>query len=134
MNIFSIKQVNQIPEGFNNNLVWNAGHIVSVQEALTYGLSGLRWTAPKEIVKGFRKDSKPEGVIDSENFKVITTELMTSIDRLEQNYNDGLFKEYQEFITLTGHKLTNIEEAIQFNIFHEGLHLGYMMSIKKFLK
>ena len=35
----SIEQLNHIPEGFNNNLAWNIGHILVTQELLIYRLS-----------------------------------------------------------------------------------------------
>ena len=42
-------------------------------------------------------------------------------------------KEYQQYITSQGFSLNNIEEAIQFSNFHEGIHLGIIMSLKKVL-
>ena len=37
----SIELMNKIPEGYNNNLIWNFGHIIAVQQGLCYGLAGL---------------------------------------------------------------------------------------------
>ncbi len=31
---YSLEQLNYIPEGFSNNLIWNAGHIVASQQKL----------------------------------------------------------------------------------------------------
>lgn len=131
---YSIKQLNTIPEGFSNNVVWNIAHVVSSQEGLTYGLSGLKWTAPKELVKNYTRGTKPEGDVDQKFVDMLKVECMASIDRLEQNYNAGVFQNYKEYSVATGDIIKNIDQAIQFNFYHEGLHLGYIMSLKKFLK
>ena len=130
---YSLAQLNEIPQGFNNNLVWNIGHIIAVQESLTYGLSGLRWTAPKELVKGYAKGTRPDVPVDQQFVDFLKKECIDSIDRLQENYQAGVFKEYKELQVATGAVLRNIDDAIQFNFFHEGLHIGYIMSIRKHL-
>ena len=34
------EQLNKIPEGHSNNIIWHVGHILATQQLLTYGLSG----------------------------------------------------------------------------------------------
>jgi hypothetical protein len=43
-------QLNTIPEGYSNNLIWNIAHIV-VQQMLVYKLSGLPMMISDEMVK-----------------------------------------------------------------------------------
>ena len=41
LDVISLEQLNKIPVGFNNNIIWNITHIVVVQQMLAYKLSGL---------------------------------------------------------------------------------------------
>ena len=38
---YSLEQLNTIPSGMSNNLIWNLGHVVVSQQKLVYALSGL---------------------------------------------------------------------------------------------
>ena len=35
---YTLEQLNKIPDGFHNNLIWNIGHIIVVQQMLVYNL------------------------------------------------------------------------------------------------
>jgi len=131
---YTPEQVNNIPQGYSNNMLWNAGHVISAQQGLTYGLSGLQWTAPKEIVKAYRKGTVPDGINSEERVELVKSELITSIDKLESDYNEGIFTDFQPYNVMLGPELTSIEQAITFLQFHEGLHLGVLMSIRKLVK
>ena len=48
---YTLEQLNKVPEGFNNNLIWNIGHIVVVQQMLVYNLSGLPMMVSQEMVE-----------------------------------------------------------------------------------
>ncbi|MDN3670045.1 DinB family protein [Echinicola jeungdonensis] len=55
-----IDQLNQIPEGYNNNIIWNFGHIIVTQQLLCNKFSGLPLLIDEDILDAFRKGSKPE--------------------------------------------------------------------------
>ena len=38
----SLKDLNKTPNGFNNNIIWNIGHVVVSEQLLAYKLSGLK--------------------------------------------------------------------------------------------
>jgi hypothetical protein len=50
---------------------------------------------------------------------------------LEEDFEAGIFKEYSAYKTSTGFVIDSMEKAIIFNNFHESLHLGVIMSLKK---
>ena len=57
---YTLVQLNTIPEGFNNNLIWNIAHVMVTQQVLVYKLSGLPLLISDEMVDKYRKGSKPE--------------------------------------------------------------------------
>ncbi|MDR6844918.1 DinB family protein [Flavobacterium granuli] len=130
---YTLEQLNKIPEGFSNNLFWNIAHIVVTQQLLVYKLSGLPIAVSDEMVEKYRKGTKPEGDATQEEADLIKSLLFKTVDQLEVDYNNGVFVNYQEYPTSTGFVLKDAKGAIEFNNLHEGLHIGIMMSIRKFV-
>ena len=58
---YSLAQLNKIPIGFSNNLVWNIGHIIVAQQGLVYRLSELPMYISTEMVDTYKNGSKPTG-------------------------------------------------------------------------
>ncbi|HAT77654.1 MAG TPA: DinB family protein [Flavobacterium sp.] len=129
----SLEQLNKIPTGFNNNLIWNIGHIVVTQQLLVYKLSGLPLMVSDQLVQRFSKGAKPEFEATQADVDEIMTLLTKTIDQTIEDYENGIFKNFYEYPTSTGFILKNVEDAMVFNNFHEGLHIGIMMSLKKFV-
>lgn len=131
----SLDDLNKIPKGFNNNIIWNIGHIVVSQQLLAYKLSGLPMMVSDELVGKYRKDSKPEGAVSQEEVNEIKDLLMTTIDKTKVDYSNHVFKNYNEYtVSTTGNTLTNIDEAFEFILFHEGIHLGYVLALLRAIK
>jgi hypothetical protein len=130
---YTLEQLNKIPEGYSNNLIWNIGHIVVVQQLLVYKLSGLPIAVSDAMVEKYMKGTKPEHTATQAEVDEIKALLFKNLDQTEADYNDKKFNTFQEYPTSTGLVLKSAEDAMAFNCFHEGLHIGVMMSIRKFL-
>src|SRR5574343_108332 len=61
INNYSLEQLNKIPDGFSNNLIWNLGHIIVAQQGLVYRLSGLPVNVSEEMTNTYKNGSKPTG-------------------------------------------------------------------------
>jgi hypothetical protein len=133
MDSLTMEQLNQIPEGFNNNLIWNFGHVVVTQQLLNYALSGLPMHLSEEIVNKYRKGSKPNLIVSEGEYEMLKTAAFDLIETLKKDYEAGVFKTYNPYTTSYNTTLTSIEEAINFNNVHEALHLGLMMALRKFV-
>jgi len=86
-----------------------------------------------QLVQRFSKGAKPEFEATQADVDEIMTLLTKTIDQTIEDYENGIFKNFYEYPTSTGFILKNVEDAMVFNNFHEGLHIGIMMSLKKFV-
>ena len=129
----SAEQLNKIPEGFANNLIWNIGHIVTVQQMLVYKLSGLPMIISDEMVETYKKGTKPEREITQEEVNELKKLLFSTLELTKEDFANDIFDEYMEFTTGIGFTVKNAKAAMEFNNYHEGLHTGIMMQIKKFI-
>lgn len=127
----ALDQLNEIPAGFNNNLIWNAAHVAVTQQLLCYAMSGLAVKLPKEAIAAYRKGAKPEKIVTQAEVDQIKEWLTASIDWLAEDLEAGTFKSYKEYATSYGFTLTSLADAVSFNNVHEGMHLGYMIALKK---
>ena len=116
--------MNYIPDGFKNNLAWHLGHIVVTQQLLNYKLSGLPLKVDNVYVEKYRKGTGPEGHIDAEEIDFLKGSAMSLIEELQEDLKKGLFENFQRYETSYGVTIENIEEALQFVIMHDALHLG----------
>ena len=128
-----LEYLNKIPEGFNNNIFWNIAHVVVTQELLVYNLSGLPMIVSDNLVSKYRKGTSPESNATQEQVDELKTLLFSTYERLVDDYEKGVFKDYSPYTTSTNTTINNLEEAINFNLFHEGIHLGYVLALKRVL-
>lgn len=127
----SVEQWNASPEHFTNNLIWNAGHVLVTAQLLFYNLTGQSEKMDTALVEKYRKGTAPDLKADEEEIKLIRGKLEHQIPTIEADYNGQLFKEFTPYQTSFGYELNSAEDAVAFCKVHEGLHLGYMMALKK---
>ncbi|MDF2433683.1 MAG: hypothetical protein JWP44_3314 [Mucilaginibacter sp.] len=127
----SIEQLNNIPAGFNNNIIWNIAHTIAAQQGVCYKRAGLDIRVDEDFFQRYKPDTKPTDFIDSAEVEKISELLLTTIDQLETDYNNELFSNYTSWTTRYGVEINNIDKAINFLPFHEGLHFGYVMALKR---
>ncbi len=125
------EQLFYIPKGYKNNIIWNIAHVLITEQMLTYVLSGLNISVDKKFIKKYGKGSKPSTKVSQKDIEEIKTILIPAIQKTEKDFNNKVFKTYTEYPTSTNIVLKNIDDALQFNSFHEGIHFGIILSIKK---
>ncbi|GEM55411.1 hypothetical protein B0A58_00460 [Flavobacterium branchiophilum NBRC 15030 = ATCC 35035] len=130
---YTVEQLHKIPDGFSNNLIWNIGHVIVTEQLLVYKLSGLPMMVTDEMVEKYRKGTKPSEEITENEVKLLQELLFATINQTQKDFENGVFKNYQEYPTSTGFVLQNVKDAIAFNNLHEGIHLGIILGLRKFI-
>lgn len=130
----SKEQMLIIPEGFNNNIAWQLGHIVTTQQLLCYKLSDNSLIVPQDYVGLFRKGSSPRDWTVEVDVEEIKHYFFETTFQFMSDYESGKLKTFSPYPTSAGVDLTTIEDAIIFNFGHENLHYGVIMAMSKLVK
>lgn len=130
---YSLEELNKIPEGFSNNLIWNIGHVIVVQQLLVYKLSGLPTMVSDEMIAKYQKGTKPEHIVTQDEVDEMKILLFSTIEKTKKDVASTIFQSYIEFTSMTGFTIKSAFDAIEFNNYHEALHTGIMMQIRKFI-
>lgn len=132
-NQLTLEQLNHIPTGHNNNIIWQMGHVLVSQQLLHYRLSGLPMLVDDEMINHYRNGTRPTYYVNQLEVDQIKRLLLSTIDNLADDYKSNRFQTYKEVTVGVGATLTTIEEALTFNNVHEGLHYGCILMLKKFV-
>ena len=130
---FSLNQLNTVPKGYRNSIFWNVAHTIVTQQLLVYGLSNVPMLVDPDLVKTYRKDTKTVREATRDELTLIKSLLFSTIEQTQTDYDNGVFKNYTTYTTSINETLSTVEEAISFNAFHEGIHLGYILAMKNSL-
>lgn len=129
----TLEQLNTIPEGFSNNLIWNIGHIIVVQQMLVYNLSGLPMMVSEDMVSKYKRGTKPEHSVTQEEVDEFKKLLWSTLEQTKKDFANNIFKNFTEYTTMSGYTMKSAKEAMEFNNYHEAIHTGIMMQIRKFI-
>ncbi len=127
----SYDELTMIPKKFNNSIFWNIAHILVTQQLLMYEFSRLPKTIDDKIIEKFRKGTKATTNISLEEIEYVKKHLIPVIEKTQDDYKNGMFKKYTPYHTSVNISLNNIDDALKFNAFHDGIHLGVILSLKK---
>lgn len=129
----TIEQINFIPKNFKNNIGWNLAHLVVTQQLLCYKLSNLPCLINDDFINRFQKGTVPNQSISPKEFDYIKEQLIVLPKQTEVDFEKGVFKEFIPYETSVKYTLNNFEAALSFNNYHEGIHLGIVLQLMKFV-
>lgn len=130
----SVEELNEVPVGFNNNMIWNFGHIIVSQQLLCYQLAGIEPKIEAAYIKDYQKGTKPERFIDAAEISALKELMLDTIDMLEDDLWNHVFVNYHAFTTSYGVTLSSTADAVGFFPIHDAYHYGCASSIKKAIK
>lgn len=130
----SNEQLNKIPEGFNNNIAWNFGHIIISGYSLVYKVTGVDPDFVIPYFEKYRKGSKPESPVTPEEIAALIELSNTFTRSVHEALNAGRFTDISEYTTGTfGLPITAIEEMLITVACHDTLHWQTIRDYKRIL-
>ncbi len=90
-------------------------------------------TISDDFFDRYRNGSRPNGNADADELALVKTLLQATLEQTQTDFNNNRFVRFTPYQTQTGFYLGTFQDALVFNNYHEGIHLGMMMTIKKFV-
>ena len=131
----STEQLQAMPNGFDNNIAWNLGHVLIVQQRLLYSRCGLPLSVPEEMLPLYLPGTSPADWQAQPGAQELVELLVAQQEQLEADYAAGRFQErpFDSYTTASGVSIADIDGALVFNTYHEGLHYGAVQSLINFV-
>ncbi|PAD34333.1 DinB family protein [Terribacillus saccharophilus] len=128
---FTQEETDIIPHGFRNNVRWNLGHVFLDQYLWIQALSKEEPPIPDGFKEWFGFGTTPADFTEkTPAYTDLITFLEAQPDQISEMYRDRLDEEYPAIDM----GMQTIEQVLIRTIFHEGMHLQAIISIKKALK
>ncbi|MFD1737273.1 DinB family protein [Bacillus salitolerans] len=134
LDTLSVNQIDKIPTGFNNNILWNIGHIFVSTESLLYGFVREQSPIEDRYVKLFTMNTSPKNWSgDIPSFHELKDNLTLQLERVQKEFTGRLHEEGAKPFDLGTVQFTTVAEVFNFAIWHEGLHQGTITCLNKVL-
>ncbi|NQX43065.1 DinB superfamily protein [Pedobacter steynii] len=127
------EQLNKVPDGFNNNIIWNIAHLIASQQNLCYVKAGQDPLVPQGFIQAYKPGTKPEQQVSARDIEFIKSLLVNTAEQLEADLEDHKFDNYTPWVNGMGLELNNINDIISYLPLHEGIHLGYILALKRLI-
>ena len=130
----SESQADSVPEGFNNNIRWNLGHVYLVQERFAFGFAQEPMLMPQGFTDLFGRDTRPsEWKVQPPTLPDLIQLLEDQTSRIEEKLSNRLDEAVvKPFAMPSGLTLRTIGEFLTFSMYHEGMHVQTIKMLKRF--
>lgn len=125
------EQASVQPEGFNNNIHWQIGHVLTVTEQFMMGFPKKSNHLPANYIELFGKGTRPsEWTGDVPSAEVLSDQLKAQLGRIKEVPASMLDEKLKKpFLGLE-----TFGELANMALFHEAYHLGQIHAMKKLVK
>lgn len=127
----TVEQLNKIPDGLKTNIIWNIGHLLASQQLFMYKRTGLPFTIKTEIIEKYKSGTHARTDVSEKEIEYLKSVLFDALTQIRSDFDNGKFKEFDSFVTKRGVEINTISDALSFHTFHEGVHLGWIWTIRK---
>ena len=122
-----------LPDGRDDNILWNVGHLLCSLSRLTYVFSGQPLPIPEHYLTLFGKGTSARHWDEAPDIDEVLGHFNRLPKQIEQDFLAHRFTGYKALEIVPGKTISSVEEAVSFHCFHEGLHIGMIITLKELL-
>lgn len=126
----STAQLNTVPAGFNNNIIWNMAHLVATFERIIYLRTGIAGSVESVFAEKYKNGTKPERPAGETEISSVKDSLISQLSQFDADYSQLKEVPYEGWKTSAGFEITSMDIAIDYLAFHEGMHTGCIIALK----
>ncbi|MGY3212013.1 DinB family protein [Mucilaginibacter sp. HD30] len=129
-------QLNTIPAGYNNNIIWNINHLISAQQGICYRRMGQTPVLPDKYLAPFGTNTKPDRILEVREIDEVKGFFLTTIDRLQEDFGKKIFTSRPAASNYKVYEIDmyDIDDALDILLYHEGYHAGQILRLKKLVE
>lgn len=114
-----------MPEGHNNNIRWNLGHIAVTMDQLVNRPAGEDGHLSSSYAASFSNGTSPnDWNDDTPSLAEIMEALKEQPRQIKERYSGRVLEPLPQTFSLLGVDFQTVGDLIAFNYYHEGLHQG----------
>ncbi|MDA8443198.1 MAG: DinB family protein [Peptococcaceae bacterium] len=126
-------EANIIPQGFNNNILWNLGHLYLSQERFAFHFVQEPMLIPSGFLELFGKGSKPEAWAQAPDLGEIVNLLEAQPNRIREKLQGRLQDAVTNPPPIPGITFSTVEDMLTFNLYHEGIHVQAIRMLRRLI-
>ncbi len=126
-------QLLAVPDGLSNNILWNLGHVLFYESVFLYAQSGAPVPVPESYGDLFKAGTSPSDWDAAPDVGEVVERYKTQLDQTKSDFEAGKFAGFKPMNIRDRLTLATFEEALAFHCFHEGVHLGRIGALKRFV-
>jgi hypothetical protein len=130
------EEVKIIPEGFNNSILWNAGHILMPIEQFHFTGTHRQAAVPSEYMALFWRGTKPaDWRSDPPSLQTVVEHIAEQTLRVRNELSGHLDEPLDTPMEFPGMPpIQTAGDLMSMSLYHEALHIGYIKALKKTIR
>jgi uncharacterized damage-inducible protein DinB len=125
-----------MPNEFNNTIRWNIGHILTVTDR-TFIIAKSITQLPPSFKGLFAPGTSPKGWSnDIPSLEELFSHLEQQKIEIQEIFSHSIDEKLETPFTLKlygGYELNSVGELLNYFVFHEAMHIGYINALKRVL-
>lgn len=114
-----------IPDGSNNNILWNLGHILVIPQYHFYVAKGYPPNVEQYYIQNYMSGTRPNPTDIAKEYKVIKELLLPTLDSLKSDFDKEKFNDFKAFGNL------DFLQTLEFLTKHEANHIAIINQLVK---